>query len=99
MTPTLSGSEVDNLVGTLKICANTARIRFLAYAGHWDGPEWVLVQMAQDIRTKRLGRVLVKGEYTIARLEADKSVWRVWSRKLHDDMIVGLDKVVKIERA
>ncbi len=47
--------------------AELQNARYPQYKGHWDGPEWKLFLVTQDIRTK-MGLAFLAGEVTLAKV-------------------------------
>lgn len=47
-------------------CAQQMHSQYPQYAGHWEGAEWVLVEITRDVTTK-LGLAFRAGDVTVAR--------------------------------
>ena len=56
-------SAVHNV---LRSQAKADHASYPQYDGYWDGPEWVLVRVTRQVKTK-LGVAFVKGETALAR--------------------------------
>ncbi len=57
---------MNTTLKNLREKARTSHAQYPQYAGHWDGPEWVLVRVTRRIRTK-LGVAFERGELALAR--------------------------------
>lgn len=67
MARTLPRHLLDTTTADLRAIADFENRKYPQYAGHWDGPEWILVEITTDVRTK-LGRAFFAGE--LARVES-----------------------------
>ena len=52
----------QNIIDT----AARAHAQYPQYAGYWNGPEWKLVVVTRDVKTK-MGLAFRAGDYTLAR--------------------------------
>ena len=98
--PTLPEYEIDCTKADIKAVANFKHAQYPQYAGHWDDPEWVLVQITTDIKTK-MGKAFHKGELALAKrgVLEDLPVWVAYSRGNNCDTIIGLHKAVQVQAA
>lgn len=60
----------------IKMMAVEDHKQYPQYRGHYAGPEWIRVQVKEDVITKS-GLVFVAGDVTIAKVE-EKDVYHCW---------------------
>lgn len=94
---TLSQTEIAAKINTLRAAAGYAMAQYPQYQGHYDGAEWVLVQVKTNIKTK-LGQAFAKGEYALAKLDTleGKPCWTVYSRSNKCNTMIALNKATKV---
>lgn len=63
----VQGSK-DAIASYIRAVAGEAHAAYPQYKGHWDGPEWQIVQVLAEVSTKA-GLAFTKGELTLARVE------------------------------
>lgn len=71
-----SGDKVQARASLAAYAAHTHQ-QYPQYAGHWDGPEWVLVRISQTIRTKS-GVAWWEGDLAIAKRLPGPGGWGGW---------------------
>jgi hypothetical protein len=76
--------------------ANAANSQWPQYRGHWDGPEWKLVQMSARTRTK-LGVAFEAGDITLAHRDPQFRGWFAYSVRNNIDTLVSSRKVREIK--
>ncbi len=85
------------IIEVIRARANQAHSQWPQYAGHWDGDEWVLVQIECTVTTK-LGQAFLPGELTIARKETleGEPVWCAYSMANKCDTVIALSKATEV---
>jgi len=66
MSNITSAPEFDRMRAQLRGIADRQNAQWPQYRGHWDGPEWIVVQIHQRVSTK-LGVAFERGDYAIAK--------------------------------
>lgn len=98
MQTTLPGYEIDCIKNDIRILAASRHAQYPQYNGYWDGPEWTLVCIKADIKTK-LGRAFFKGELALAKLDTleGEAVWCIYSRGNNANTMIALKKAVAVK--
>ena len=66
------------LADTIRNSAKAAHAQYPQYAGHWDGPEWILVEVTRTVKTK-LGAAFVKGDISLGKVETEGPMAGSWT--------------------
>lgn len=95
MARTLPRHLLDTTTADLRAIADFENRKYPQYAGHWDGPEWILVEITTDVRTK-LGRAFFAGELALAKRDTleGKSVWTAYSRSNRCNTVIARTKAL-----
>jgi hypothetical protein len=64
--PAHSAEALATVASYVRNVAIAEHAKYPQYAGYWNGPEWTVVRITGNVRTK-MGVAFAKGELTIAR--------------------------------
>ena len=87
----------QNLRKDIAAIAAWQHSQYPQYKGYWDGPEWVLVRVTRNVRTK-LGQAFTKGEIALAKPDVleGKPVWCAYSLNNHCNTIIDRNRAVPV---
>lgn len=73
----------------VRTAAYSQHAKYPQYAGHWDGPEWHLVEFVKPVKTKG-GLRFDRGDVTLLRVEEMSAIDREVSGRTHSHVAYSI---------